>query len=281
MAYTTGTATDYKTLLSALASFAAANGWTILEQSTTKLYLRGEGSAQTDEIYAGIEAFENTSLGYYNWRLVGSWGWRSERAVDKHPMSSGPVVYTYLWNSSIPYWMVATPRRIIMVAKISTVYQTVYLGFGNPPATDAQYPYPLVIGGCGSTAAQAYSATGNGNSAFWANNGVSGMLNTPGGEWSPIGPYYNTTTYRCMALSENYESREAILSGVGGAYALDQIYLADTLRSSIYVALDGIYRVSGHNNSAENIITVGAVNHLVIPDVYRSGYGDYCALRLN
>lgn len=280
MAYTNGTATNYKDLLAALATFAAANGWTILEQSTTVLYLRGEGSEGLDEIYAGIEAFENTASNRYNWRLVGSWGWRSGRAITNHPVPSGNTAFAYLWNASIPYWMVATPRRIILVAKVGTIFQTVYLGFGLPVGTDAQYPYPLIIGGCGSIEAQSYSASGNGHSAFWANNGVSGMLSRPGGDWSPIGPYADVNTRRAMAISIDYESKASILNGPGEAYALDQIYLADTLFPSTYVALDGIYRVSGHNNTAENIIPVGSVNYLVVPDVYRVGNGDYCALRL-
>lgn len=280
MSYTSGTATNYKDLLAILATFAAANGWTILEQSAARIYLRGEGLAQTDEIYVGIEAFENTASGYYNWSLVGSWGWRNGRDIDKHPISSGKR-YAYLWNTSIPYWMVATPRRIIAVAKISTTYQTIYLGFGLPVATASQYPYPLIIGGCGSTAAQAYSATGGGNSAFWANNGANGMISTPGGDWRQIGPPPDIYTERCPALSAGYEQKGNILSGIGGAYKLDPIYIADNLRPSIYAALDGIYRISGHENSAENIVTVGSVNHMVVPDVYRSGNGDYCALRLN
>lgn len=280
MAYTSGTAANYKDLLAVLATIAAANGWTILEQSATRVYLRGEGSAATDEIYIGVETYENTASGYYNWRLVGSWGWRSGRAINKHPMSSGLAAFAYLWNAPIPYWIVASSRRIVVVAKISTTYQTIYLGFGNPPATAEQYPYPLIIGGCGATEAQAYSATGNGNSAFWANNGVSGMLSRPGGDWAPIGPYADAATYRCQAISAEYEGKASILSGYGGAYALDQIYLADTLRRSTYAALDGIYRVSGHNNAAENIITDASINYLVVPDVYRSGYGDYCAVRL-
>lgn len=195
-------------------------------------------------------------------------------------MSSGLTAFAYLWNAPIPYWIVANPGRIAVIAKISASYQTIYLGLGKPPATAEQYPYPLIVGGCGSTASQAYSATGNGNSAFWANNGVSGVLSRPGGDWSPIGPYVDASTYRCQAISAEYESKASILNGYGGTYALDQIYLADTLRPSTYAALDGIYRISGYNNAAENIHTADGANHLVVPDVYRSGIGDYCVLRL-
>jgi hypothetical protein len=274
VAYTNGTATNYKDLLAVLATFAAANGWTILAQSATSLALRGAGTNGLDEIYVGIETFENTSSGYYNWKLAGSWGWRSGRALGAHPMSSG-FCYAYLWNSSIPYWIVATPRRIILVAKVSTIYQMVHLGLGNPPATDNQYPYPLIVGGCGVTEAQAYTVTGNGNSMFWANNGSNGIISRPGGDWDTVGPS------TCPAISECYEQRANILTDPSGVYTLDQIYIADATRTSVYAAIDGLYRVSGYGNTPENIITVSGVNYLAVQDVYRNTNGDFCALRLN
>ncbi len=274
MAYTSGTAANYKDLLAVLATFAAANGWTILEQSTTRLYLRGEGSEGLDEIYAGVEAFENTSSGYYNWLLTGSWGYRSGRVLTAHPMNGGSR-YAYLWNAPIPYWMVATPRRIMMVAKISTLYQIVHLGLGDPPATANQYPYPLIIGGCGSVAAQGYSITGTENSVFCANQGPNGLICRPGGDWDSIGPA------ACAAMNPSYENRANIITAPNGDYSLEQIYILDTTRTSIYAAIDGLFRVSGYNNTADNIVTVGSNNYLVFQDVYRTSIGDYFAMRLD
>lgn len=274
MAYTSGTASNYKDLLSVLATFASANGWTILEQTTTLVSLRGEGLSGLDEIYCSIGAFENSTAGYYNWEVCGAWAWRSGRALGAHPMSSAKR-YIYLWNTSIPYWMVATPRRIIMLAKISTTYQVMYLGLGDPPATEAQYPYPLIIGGCGDTAAQSYSATGTVNSAFCSNNGPNGLISRPGGDWDSIGP----TT--CPAVSQMYEWKASMLTDISGGYVFEPIFIVDYNRRATYAALDGIYRVSGFNNSSENIITSGEISHLAFQDVYRTSYGDYFALRLS
>ena len=44
--------------------------------------------------------------------------------------------------------------------------------------------------------------------------------------------------------------------------------------------MDGCFAVPGYANAAENIVTVGGVNHLVVQDVFRTGYSDYWALRL-
>ena len=273
MAYTSGTASHYKELLSIPATFAAANGWTILEQSDTRVSLRGAGLSGLDDIYCSIGAFENSSFGYYNWEVCGSWGWRSGRAVGAHPMSSAKR-YIYLWNTSIPYWMFAHSGRIIVVAKVGTVYQMLYIGFGLPPATEAQYPYPLIIGACGTTSTALYSATGTGNSHFWANQGLNGVVCRPGGDWDQIGPAY------CPPKWVSSDIPTTLVQALDGSYLLEEIFITDANRPSIYAALDGVYKVSGFGQTAENIVTVSGVNYLVIPDVYRSGIGDYCAIKM-
>jgi len=273
MAYTSGTASNYKELLAILATFAAANGWTILEQTATRLYLRGEGLSGLDQIHAGIEAFENSSAGYYNWQAVGSWSWRSGRALGAHPMSSA-IRYLYLWNTAIPYWMMGHAGRLIVIAKVGTVFQMLYMGFGIPPATEAQYPYPLIVGACGTSSTALYSATGSGNSMFWAGNGLNGVISRPGGDWDQIGPAY------CPPKSVSSDIASVMVKALDGTYMREEIFIVDANRPSIYGALDGIYRVSGFGNSAENVITESGVNYLMIPDVYRSAIGDFCAVKM-
>lgn len=273
MAYTSGTASNYKELLAALATFAATNGWTILEQTATRLFLRGAGAGGLDEIHVGLEAYENTSAGYYNWKIAGAWGWRSGRALGSHPMSS-PLRYLYLWNTSIPYWMMASPDRVILVAKVGTIYQMLYFGFGIPPATDNQYPYPLIIGACGTSATALYSATGNANSMFWSGNGLNGVICRPGGDWDQVGPSY------CLPKSVSSDYVATLVTAVDGSYLLEEIFITDANRIAVYAALDGVYRVSGYSNSAENIVTVSGVNYLVVQDVNRLGIGDFCAVRM-
>ena len=275
MAYTSGTAANYKDLLAIMATFAAANGWAVLEQSETKLYLRGEGSAGVDEIYCGISAYENSVSGYYNWELFGAWTYRAGRAFSAMPRSASGV-YVYLWNAPITYWMVATPRRIIMVAKIGTVYQTMHLGFIEPIGTAAQYPYPLFIGGSGSVSTQNYSATGDNNRSFWSDSSITcGKLSTPGGYWQNV----NSSTIKSYSAST--ELRGSIISGLDGTYLLEQEFLTDNNQSSTYGAIDGLFQVSGYNNSSENIVSYGGINYMVFQDVYRVSVGDYCALRMN
>lgn len=288
MAYTSGTAANYKDLLAIMTTFAAANGWVVLEQSATKVYLKGNGLAGLDEIYVGVETYEDTVNNRYNWNMVGSWGWRSGRTPAKQPHNSNQsgtdLCVGYFWNSSIPYWMVANGRRIIVSAKVGTTNQMIHLGLLTPPATDAQYPYPLLIGGSGNVNAKNYSGA---IGAFWGANGVTyfgSRLHCPNGAWGTISasgtnpdasPVFSPTSV-CATDSGN------IISGIDGTYLLEPVAMvAGAGNTSNYGYVEGLFRVSGYNNTSENIIVVDGVNYIVFQDGSRSGYGDYCAMRMN
>lgn len=288
MAYTSGTAANYKDLLAIMTTFAAANGWVVLEQSATRVYLKGTGLAGLDEIYAGVETYEDAINNRYNWNMVGSWGWRSGRAINKHPHNSGGgAVVGYFWNTAIPYWMVATGRRIIVAAKVGTTYQMIHLGLLTPPATDAQYPYPLLIGGSGNTNAKNYSGT---LGQFWGANGSSNSsarLHLPSGAWATLGAQIPTSSENALTfctLSICSNDSGAILNGLDGTYLLEPVYMAASSGASVpsnFGVVEGLFRVSGYSNTSENIITIDGVNYIVFQDGSRSGYGDFCAMRMN
>lgn len=284
MAYTSGTAANYKDLLAIMTTFAAANGWVVLEQSETRVYLKGTGLAGLDEIYCGVETYEDPPNNRYNWNMVGSWGYRAGREIGKHPMSSNytgaDLCVACFWNTAIPYWMVATPRRIIVFAKIGTTYQSVHLGLLTPAGTDAQYPYPLFIGGSSSLVlSKNYS---DNIYSFWAQGPYEhSRVSCPGGVWGAV----NTSTnlqYK-IALKLDGPAMKTVpimLTALDGSYYLDPIFVRGDQARFVAGIMDGLYRVTGYNNSSENIITVAGINYMVFQDGSRTGFGDYCAMRL-
>lgn len=284
MGYTSGTAANYKDLLAVLATFAAANGWTILEQSESRVYLKGTGLAGLDEIYCGVETYEDPPNNRYNWNMAGAWGYRAGRAISAQPMNSITAatsqVVSCFWNAPIPYWMVANGRRIIVFAKVGTTYQSVYLGLITPPATDAQYPYPLLIGGAGNSLLANYSA---GQNQFWGNGYVSGMLSLPGGLWGQIytGSPDMTVRQEVRVRTFNEVNRLLMLTGLDGSYLLEPLFIEASSGLAILGQIEGLYRVTGYNNTSENIITVDGINYMVFQDGSKAGYGDYVAMRLN
>lgn len=299
MAWTSGTADNYLHLLEILRNYLAANGYTILHSSTTQFYCKGPGLEGLDEIYWGIDTLENSGAGYWNWRLAGSWGYKEGRQTINQIGSSNIVGYgaVYLWNQAIPYWFAVNGRRCFMLAKVGTVYQAMYMGLGIGMGTPQQYPYPLIIGGCGSSTTSTYNSTGGGNALFFGHNagdhgfaGGPGRLIDPGGDWSamstpsslqrgqiPGGGYYTT---------RNFISN--LMFALDGTYLLEPIYFGQLVGNVgpaapwqvPIVSLDGVFKISGYNNSAENIVSVDGASYLVFPDTYRSTRADYFAVKM-
>lgn len=115
-----------------------------------ELILRGQGDG-TDEIYVGVKTAFNTTGNWYNWKLGGFTGFLTGNSFETQPGYSGESVnspvHVPLWDSTIPFWFMVNGRRICMLAQVSTVFESLYLGFINTFASPNQFPYPLLVGG--------------------------------------------------------------------------------------------------------------------------------------
>lgn len=307
MAWTSGTATDYRDLLHKLKQFVttdmlpAGERWTALrwdEQPTTQeLILKGPGLAGVDEIYVGIRSFENASEGWHFWDLQGFAGYNSANDFYTQPgaITTWPPGMA-LWNAPISYWFVANGRRIVVVAKVSTVYEAAYLGFIKPYALPNQYPYPLLIGGSATgERGRSYSITNPNHRHFvdpgehsQNNANTACMLRNPAGVWKAFQnvyyssgePPYNSPRQVWPTI---YNNLGIVREAPDGSYPLLPIVLteyASSMDMNLFGELDGCYWVSGFNNAAENLISIGGVDHLVVQNVYRTTVRDYWALRL-
>ena len=267
MAFTSGVATDYLDLLNRLKAFVtqemlpASERWQVLRWNPgppAELVLQGPGLAGSDTIRGGI--LSEAGSDYGNWKVRGFTGWNSAQTFDGQYQASA-ACYALLMQSAMPYWLVASGRRIVMVVKTGTYYEMLYLGLFLPYATPGQYPYPLLVG-----------ASYN-NAYRWSNNdsyrhhlpkgiGNSGVYYLPGGEWKNVSyPWPGSWGQNARPCPDgSYPLLPLVLAGLG--------------------EMDGCYAVPGFGNAAENLVRVGGIDHLVVQDVFRTGYGDYWALRL-
>lgn len=248
----------------------------------TELILQGLGTAGTDEIYVGINAYEDIGQDYYNWDLRGYIGYQAGKAFDDQPGVSG-ACYCHLWDSAIPYWFVVNGRRIIWVAKVSTVYQAGYLGLFLPYGTPSQYPYPLIVGGNGSSSTRRWSATDTDHRHF-ADPGEYGLrLLYVDGTWQLFANYYgseqwsNAGRYTWPWRHDLSDFRDA----PDGSYPiLPALLIMNDPANNIFGELDGVYWTSGFGAAAEDLIQIGATNYLVVQNVYHTNAEDYWALKL-
>ncbi|MEJ5169753.1 MAG: hypothetical protein WHU10_02095 [Fimbriimonadales bacterium] len=310
MAFEIGTASDYRDLLDRFHAFltthpnlvAAGQQWQALrwttDAATKELILKAPGLAGAEEIYCGIRAYENATAGYSMWDLNGFIGFNPANDFYTQPGAiSGWLPMMSLWNTAIPYWFVANGRRAVVVAKISTVYQAAHLGFVLPYATPGQYPYPLLVGGSMTgQRGRNYSVTSP-NHRHFVDPGEDGqnnantacMLRGPSGAWLPFqNVAYSSSEYRYdgprPVWPTNYTYLGNLREAPDGTYVLSPIVLTQNNSGTdhdLFGELEGVYHVSGFNNAAENLITVGGVDHLVVQNVYRTSVRDYWALRLS
>ena len=267
MAWTSGTATDYLDLLARLKQFVttdmlpANERWQVMRWvpgPPAELVLKGVGLAGMDEIYVAIQS--EVGVDYGNWKMRGYVGFNPAVNFDSQYNCSG-VFYSCLMSTVMPYWIVANGRRIVMVAKTGNYYEMMHLGLFLPYATPGQYPYPLLVGGS-INSSNRWSSLPTGRNHLPKSMGYSGAHFLATGVW--------TSTSYMWPSSWASSAREC----PDGTYPLIP-YIINGLGE-----MDGCYCVPGYNNAAENIITAGGVDHLVVQDVYRTSYGDYWALKL-
>lgn len=253
---------------------------------------RAPGNAGTDAIYVGAMPYYHAAADYYNWRLgafsgftVGAhWGTQPGRNTSKH---------LYLWNASIPYWFIADGKHVAIVAHVSSVYESAYLGFPDSYASPGQFPYPVLVGGSachGSEPAAGdlawrWSYTGVAHAAFWRGlNGASSQLSLRriDGTWATFdsGNTYLSSDYGSLwpYASGSTGSMTYLITNMDGSYPLYPIVLHET--SALYGELAGVMATTGYLQTAENTITVDRIPWLVVPNIYRSARTDYAAFRL-
>lgn len=311
MATASGTATDYLDLLTRFITFvtglAGPETW-VVQRNTLgagpvgEVILKAPGLAGTDAIYVGIQPFANVTADYYDWRLAGFTGFNNALAWNAQPGYMGKV-FTSLWNSPIPYWFVANGRRAIIVSKISTSYMMTYLGFIHQYASPAQYPYPLFIGGnithedpepAGNSTTWRWSLADNHNHNFPFSNDVnigsgviqdtrSARLKSPAGVWLGLktgsnGGYEDADTSNIWPYMAGMNNLQQNL-GAPTQSPILPIILHDAT-PEVYGELDGVVATSGQGIGAEDTLTVGTDNYLVVQDVFRTDRNRYCAVRL-
>jgi hypothetical protein len=298
-------------------AFVAADAFTVSTTPpwTSKRRAAGDemvwqapGNGNLDAILVGAKLFHDAGGDYYNWRLGGFTAFNGSLAFEQQanyvggPGQLSPSPVLNLWDSTTPFWFVANGRRVIVVAKISTVYVVAYLGLISPYVSPGSFPYPLVV--AGSMAWDGPTLTAEpaiGNVAWrWSNAGDQirnlgiGLparstdpgcqlrLMIPSGYWRGFDSGWNDADQGRL-----WPYTDAVAGGMAdwrpnldGGYSILPIVLHDSAVLNVYGELDGVGAVTGFGQAAENTITNGLAQWLVIQNVFRTSKIDYFAVRL-
>lgn len=320
MAWETGTATSYLDLAAKLRDFlksnaalvAAGQNWTQLYGpaagalvATDQLAFQGPGLAGDDQILVCMKFVTNAGSNLYNINLFGLTAWNPSLAPIAQPNPSADA-RLLLINGSIKYWFIANGRCFKVITRISSQYDQAYAGFILPEHLPTDYPYPMFIGGsyrddtqnnsnndayrrafwnCNATSQSVQTTPANGSNAVlcmpdlswkWCANrygSSSGTGSTSGSSdavtmlpWNPA--FYNPYRYRQTISGERVLWRGALAS------------YGPPIGRVFFGRFDGVFFVPAFGASAESIVTVGGVDHLIVPDIFRSEDGHMAAFAL-
>lgn len=132
----------------ALEEVAAQNN-----QNHDQIIFRGMGGVSPErDIYFAIQTLGLSTTGYFNWQIRGLTGFVQNSPITDYvglqdQPGRSPPCFLALQNTTMTYWFMANDRHIKGCIKTGSSYQTFYIGFVNPFATEAEYPYPLFVGG--------------------------------------------------------------------------------------------------------------------------------------
>ena len=264
-----GTLAHYK-MLQKIRDVAVASGfWTVMRYDTSKvdreLILKGQGYSGTEEIYVGVRTYQNASADYYNLCVATFTGYVPSNTFDTQPSARLSGVPAH--NQRIDYWLTVNPQRIACCMKVGTpVYEHFYIGKFFPYARPSQYPYPVICGGMLNGATETRFSDTNHSMPYKGNRVNLGMRFNTGVYLQPESHPWNN----------NYLAGSTQLRDTNGHYPLLPVILNDA--NGIYGELDGVRYISGFDNVTEN--TCGT-DWVVFQDVWRTGFTDYIALRLD
>ena len=152
MVWITGTATGHLDMFSKLRTHITANGWTVFDYVTAgaapnqySMQCKGPGMGVGYETHFCMRTFANPSSNEYCFEMNGTTDYVSGLGWDDQPGKSPQSIFMRLWNSTMPYWLSITNRRILLVIKASNTYHSMHMGFFLPFANPVEYPYPFYM----------------------------------------------------------------------------------------------------------------------------------------
>lgn len=272
--------------------------WTVMRYTAgSEVILKAPGNDGAQSIYVGAQIFSDAGADYYNWRLGGFNGYNSGFTFANQPGAmTRPVVP--LRNSSIPFWLVNNGRSVRMVAKVSTVYEPLYLGYIDTYFTPGEYPYPIAVGGglsflsepASTSTNWRWSYTGGEHRAFpmgyqttTAGDNCALRLRDTSGVWRGFGSMDSVGSATNSGGNHNWPYSDGMVTlrpNIDGSYPQFPVILHSN-DTNTWGALDGIEAVTGQGLSAETSLTVGPDSYIAFPNIFRAGTRDFYALKLD
>lgn len=208
-----------------------------------------------------------------------------ENFLPQYPTKQPVFVITK--NERFFYWIFVDTYRIVVVCRMSIIYESMYLGFINPIASERQYPYPMYV--CGNTIASTDMWPKEGLGSFVFPRNGSGWLRRADGNWrafdaskpdpspSSIGTVFPYTSHN-KKLIPNYKEEDSINQD---NFLLIPIMLQTNDPVDLNGLLRGCFWISGTRDiDAERILQYDGSKFIVFDTQMDRGANTYYAIKI-
>jgi hypothetical protein len=290
-------ATDTFTVTATANTIAAADVWVLDVWNPFDLYSTGVGDALwwhgegdgTQAIYAGIRLTETPASQIWNWVHRCATGFSAAQDWETQPGVS-PEYFTAFIDSDMLYWIAGGRRFYCVSAKVSTTYHAMYQGLFLPFASPEEYPYPICNLGEKDDEEAWNSAASDFNSFLFPSN--SGAVRDVQGTWLVATDSTSSSNiqiwpaavagYTVEGVWDNHENFD-----VGDHQLFPAVLVqgpttaGQPLTINTFGVLDGVRRVTGFGNSAETILTISTVDHVVFQNINLSTRENFWTLEMS
>ena len=252
--------------------------------------VKAPGLDGTKSIFIGAELYEDAARAAYNLNWYGFRSYNPLLGLRSQVNNSG-LRNLPLRNGAFAYWLAINGQRVVIVARIGTVYVSAYLGYATAYEPPSIHEYPLVIGACGSNDGGTPDMTDANFRNFFDPGRYGLVANYPDNLWRPHSNRYASGANEYGDGESGGKVYPSAMSTSG-----DRPYLRDNLdQSSPLLPLilgnanprhpwgefDGCAWTTGFSTASESRIEKDGATWMAFQNTFRTAADNFFAVRMD
>ena len=252
--------------------------------------VKAPGLDGRQSIFIGAELFEDSARAAYN---LNWYGFRSHNPLLslRSQVNNSGLRHLPLRNGPFAYWLAINGQRVVIVARIGTVYVSAYLGFATAYEPPSIHEYPLIVGACGSTENGTPDATDANFRGFFDPGRYGLAANYPDNVWrlhcnryaSGANDYGDSETLGKVYPSAMSTSgdRAYLRENLDGSSPVLPLIVGTTSPRHSLGEFDGCGWTTGFSTASESHIDHESTAWMAFQNAFRTSPDNYFALKLD
>lgn len=263
-----------------------------------EVVLSNTGLSGVESVIIGIREWKYPGGGAYGWDMNGYLSFQAGSGLEwnqnygDHGRNSYDATWEHydehpvlpLLDGTIYYWFYANQERIVVVAKVSSNYESAYLGFGRRFGNPSDYPYPLcVIGSIHGN--YAYSSTVDRHKFIIGQYNIESYI-YKGWIVAPDNRYLlragtGDDDYAKCAPYDDFEDDGTVDFAESGEALMTPAYVRqnETDQSELYMDLDGVMHAMADGLQSEDTLSFDGDTYRVFQNIFRTDYYEFMAVK--